>query len=266
MAFSTQLKRLPHLDNLEVLRAETNCHRFPIHCHSTLVIQLVERGADWCCATNQVARQGEVFIHMPHTAHTGGTMEGSPLHYAAMYPTTNLVAELLGVSQVQIPGNLSFVSKNSELLVLMRRLFSDFFDSQPTATITSLLTQIFQKVFEESQLFLSPSNHSIPHSKIQTARNYLSEHCERDVSIAELSERTELSQFHLIRQFKKQMGITPRQFLISQRVAKSKVCLSRGMSLTDTAYECGFADQSHLNRCFKRVAGYAPGKFLDERY
>jgi len=264
MAFSTQLKRLPQLDDLEVLKAETNRHRFPVHCHSTLVIQLIEQGADWCSATNQVARQGEVFVHMPHTAHSGGTLSGRPLHYAAIYPTTKLVSDLLGILQVQIPSNLSFVSRNQDLLALMRTLFVNLNHLHRVDTIKPLMTQVFQLVLKESQFVLSPAEQAPPHAKIQIARNYLSQHCQRDVSIAELSERAQLSRFHLIRQFKKQLGITPRQFLISQRVAKAKVCLAGGMPICETAYECGFADQSHLNRCFKRVAGYAPGKFVDE--
>ena len=35
----------------------------------------------------------------------------------------------------------------------------------------------------------------------------------------------------------------------------------KGISLCEIAYECGFADQSHFTRVFKRRVGVTPGVF-----
>jgi AraC-like DNA-binding protein len=37
--------------------------------------------------------------------------------------------------------------------------------------------------------------------------------------------------------------------------------LAEGKSATRVAYECGFADQSHLSRRFKECHGVTPGTF-----
>ena len=38
--------------------------------------------------------------------------------------------------------------------------------------------------------------------------------------------------------------------------------LERGEGLAELAYECGYADQSHLNRDFREFAGTTPSAYL----
>jgi len=38
--------------------------------------------------------------------------------------------------------------------------------------------------------------------------------------------------------------------------------LCGGSSVADVAYSCGFADQSHLTRTFKKTVGVPPGRYL----
>lgn len=97
-------------------------------------------------------------------------------------------------------------------------------------------------------------------AKLEAARDYLSQHYVRDVTTAELSSVCRLSEFHLIRSFRRHFGITPRQFLISRRVAEARRLIASGMTLAGAAFECGFSDQSHLSRYFKKVTGYTPGQ------
>ena len=38
--------------------------------------------------------------------------------------------------------------------------------------------------------------------------------------------------------------------------------LSEGRALADVAYDCGFADQPHLNREWREISGYSPREYL----
>jgi transcriptional regulator GlxA family with amidase domain len=42
------------------------------------------------------------------------------------------------------------------------------------------------------------------------------------------------------------------------RLATASELLARGLSVSTVAFECGFADQSHLSRNFKAVYGLTP--------
>jgi AraC-like DNA-binding protein len=48
--------------------------------------------------------------------------------------------------------------------------------------------------------------------------------------------------------------------MLQVRVERARSALARGRSIAETALECGFADQSHLTRRFKRVLGFSPGE------
>jgi AraC-like DNA-binding protein len=50
-------------------------------------------------------------------------------------------------------------------------------------------------------------------------------------------------------------------YLTHVRVKQAKVLLASGVSIAETALAVGFADQSHLTRCFKRVMGITPGQY-----
>jgi AraC-like DNA-binding protein len=45
------------------------------------------------------------------------------------------------------------------------------------------------------------------------------------------------------------------------RLRRARALLSEGMALSEAAAACGFADQSHLNRVFKRLMGVPPGRY-----
>jgi AraC family transcriptional regulator len=57
------------------------------------------------------------------------------------------------------------------------------------------------------------------------------------------------------------MGVAPYQYLIQMRVNSARALIAAGggeYSLAQIATSVGFADQSHLNRHFKRVLGMTP--------
>jgi AraC family transcriptional regulator len=69
-----------------------------------------------------------------------------------------------------------------------------------------------------------------------------------------------LSLAHFARSFKATMGLTPHHFVIARRLDRAVELLSvSSESLADIATLCGFSDQSHFCRVFKRALGLSPG-------
>jgi AraC-like DNA-binding protein len=77
----------------------------------------------------------------------------------------------------------------------------------------------------------------------------------------ELSQVCGVSAFHLIRCFRDAVGLPPHAYLKALRVSRAQAMLQGGSSISDVAYDCGFSDQSHLTRNFKRVTGLSPGAY-----
>lgn len=80
--------------------------------------------------------------------------------------------------------------------------------------------------------------------------------------IDDLSERTYISPYHLIRSFKAQIGLTPHQFQIQNRIRKAQYLLREKSTITEVALATGFCDQSHFNNCFKRLVGITPLQYI----
>lgn len=99
----------------------------------------------------------------------------------------------------------------------------------------------------------------MPKHKLHQATEYINDSLDQDLNLADLAAIVQMSPFHFARLFKQSTGLAPHQFVIRCRVERAKELLMRGeMAIADIAAEVGFANQSHLNRHFKRIVGFTP--------
>jgi AraC family transcriptional regulator len=86
------------------------------------------------------------------------------------------------------------------------------------------------------------------------------------LALEEMASVAGVSPFHFARQFKTATGHPPHDYLVRLRVDRAQELIRqhhREWTLAAVANECGFADQSHMARHFKRVLGVSPGEFAD---
>jgi len=103
----------------------------------------------------------------------------------------------------------------------------------------------------------------LPKSKLKQVIDYISEHLNQDLGLAELAELVQMSSYYFARLFKQSTGLTPHQYVIHCRVERAKQLLLKGeLKIAEVAYSVGFAHQSHLNHHFKRLVGVTPKVFV----
>lgn len=96
----------------------------------------------------------------------------------------------------------------------------------------------------------------------RTVRDYIREHLDQKLSLEDMAASVGLSRFHFCRRFRQSTGFSPYDFVIRQRIQLARTLLERtNDSGTDVATRCGFADQSHLTRVFKKHVGVTPGQY-----
>ena len=81
------------------------------------------------------------------------------------------------------------------------------------------------------------------------------------VPISELCARIGCSGRHLAARFGEEVGLPPKAFARVLRFERAAALLARGVAPAVVAAECGYADQPHLNRDFRELAGRPPGAF-----
>lgn len=92
--------------------------------------------------------------------------------------------------------------------------------------------------------------------------DHLSAHFAEDVAVEDLARLASLSPDHFSRLFRESIGETPHQFVLSFRVERAKEYLrDADRTLAQVAVLCGFSDQSHLTRVFKKKTGTTPSAF-----
>ena len=92
-------------------------------------------------------------------------------------------------------------------------------------------------------------------------KHKLLEVSETSISIEDMSNKICVSSFHMIRQFKKEVGLTPHQFQIQCRIRKAQKMLLSNRTIAEVALDTGFCDQSHFIRCFKKIVGMTPASY-----
>jgi AraC family transcriptional regulator len=89
---------------------------------------------------------------------------------------------------------------------------------------------------------------------------YIESNLDSKIAIRDMAEIFSVSKSHFSRAFKQSIGCPPMTYVCVRRVERVKgLMASRRHRLSDIALACGFADQSHLNRVFRRVMGVSPG-------
>ena len=87
------------------------------------------------------------------------------------------------------------------------------------------------------------------------------------VSIRTLSEQISISQNHLSNQFKRFVGIPPKEVARFYRFehALNSIHAAGSVDLTRIAHQSQFYDQSHFNRDFAAFTGYSPTQYVQLR-
>jgi signal transduction histidine kinase/DNA-binding response OmpR family regulator/ABC-type sugar transport system substrate-binding protein len=97
---------------------------------------------------------------------------------------------------------------------------------------------------------------------VRKALAYMHEHYAEPVSRGEVAAYVGLSQGHLTRSFREEMGVTPVSYLNRYRVRQAKALLEAGeMSIAEVALEVGFSDSQYFARVFRREAGTSPSAY-----
>jgi AraC-like DNA-binding protein len=96
---------------------------------------------------------------------------------------------------------------------------------------------------------------------VAIAVDYLRETFLHSVDLDTLAAIAGSTKFRLLRSFRREVGVTPHQFLTSVRVAHARRLLSVGRPISEVAAASGFADQSHLTRQFRARLGLTPGQY-----
>ncbi|HKQ77426.1 MAG TPA: AraC family transcriptional regulator [Blastocatellia bacterium] len=101
----------------------------------------------------------------------------------------------------------------------------------------------------------------IDDGRLLRARDYIEDNYRENITLDELAKEASITKFHLTREFTRRFGAPPHEYLNMVRISRAMESLRSGQSISVSALEAGFFDQSHFTRHFKRCYGITPGEF-----
>lgn len=256
------------LADLEVLRARYVTHSFSRHTHDGYAIGIIEAGTEeffYRGATHQAHRGDLVIIH-PGEVHTGHAGEAAGWCYRMLYPSVDWVmqaAEGLAGSASE-PHFFQPVIRNSALVNQFRHLHQALETSDSQLERQSCLLAWISRLIQRhgERRYQRPIEESAVGLEIRRARDYLHGHYPDAISLDQLADLAQLPPMKLLRSFRRVTGLPPHAYQVQLRVQQAKRLLAAGLPIAQVAAETGFADQSHLNRHFKRLVGVTPGQYI----
>lgn len=258
--------------NLELLNEtifeniENSNGNFSKHFHDTYTIGLTHDGLFKSINSNQssMSYKNSTRIINPGEVHYGNSNEWK---YTNFYPKIELLTQLYEdiFFEKKIPIFEKHIIDDIQLYNLLLSFFISAYQKDNILLIESNLisalsyliknytytTKNYQKLFDDKLI-------------IKNSIEYIKDSLDTNITLEELSKITNISKYHFLRVFKNETGITPHQYILTQRIHRAKELALHGEKLSYIATKVGFNDQSHFIRNFRKIYGYSPKELLKD--
>jgi len=160
------------------------------------------------------------------------------------------------INQSKIEGSMQienpFLKYLYHQIYLETRLKDDSFN----ISVESLLCNVFELLNDSTKV-----NNSVTPIWVNKVKEIIHDQFLDKLTLEYLSKEANVHPSHLSREFPRYFKSTLGNYIRKVKIEHSITLLKVRDSLTNVAYECGFADQSHFIRCFKASYNMTPNTF-----
>jgi AraC-like DNA-binding protein len=254
----------PSSPGVERVEAFFAGHGFDPHRHDTYAIGFTLAGVQAFRYRGAAERSlpGQVFVLHPDEVHDGHAGTRAGFHYKILYVEPRAIQDALGEARCPLPFVRDAVSRDRRLAAAIVPALADL--DRPLEEL-----QRDQIILDLSEA-LAAADPSIARRRLSTrhwravgtVRDFLDANAGGAVNSAALERIAGLSRYAIARYFRACLGTSPYRYLVMRRLDRARSLIRRGEHLADAAAACGFADQSHMTRHFKKAYGLSPGRWI----
>lgn len=265
---------------LNVGRIEMNVNwNYTNQCSPFLRIYYIESGEAWLTIKHTEYHQqpGKLYIVPPFICH-GHRYQGRLVqHYAHIldqsihefniYEKNNFPIEVDADEEVlRFFQRLEALSPHCSLTQLrpaaynntqsIKEAISRFnrFEPNKQYEMQALTMMLIAKFYSRSNTF--EASHD---KRLCCAQRYIMDNLGKPLPLEELAEKASVCKDSLIRLFKRELGVTPVNYILKKRIEKAQTWLAtQDLSINDIAVQLGFVNQSYFSAQFKKAVGISP--------
>ncbi|MBP2444965.1 AraC family transcriptional regulator [Rhizobium leguminosarum] len=252
----------PAFPGIERIEAQFSGNAFEPHRHDTYALGVTLKGVQTFGyrGERRFSLPGQVIVLHPDEEHDGGAGTEDGLHYRMLYLEPSLLLECLEADGIGLPFVDQPVIGDPALAAVLLAALGELDRELDELFVDDFLSQVAGGLSRHASMPRRPLG-GVAWRQARAARDYLEAHTTRAVRSGELEAVTGLDRFALSRHFRAAFATSPHRYLLMRRLQQARAMIGAGEGISDTAAATGFADQSHLNRHFKKAYGMTPGQW-----
>jgi len=126
-------------------------------------------------------------------------------------------------------------------------------------TLKELLVRIMQT---QNLKTISQTSADSGQNPLAYVIGYIKANLNEKISINSLSSKACMSKATFYRLFKRELGISPNDFILTEKINCAKQMLAKpGSKIAAISYDLGFSDANYFIRVFKKLEGITPGSY-----
>lgn len=158
-----------------------------------------------------------------------------------------------------------FFYNNVELASTINKLIKECMGSSLTKDVIADLTlqELIIRIIQTQTVKRFDTNHVIDsNSPITPSINFIRENIRESINLKDLSDKACMSTTSFYRYFKREMGMSPIEYILNEKIKYSKKLLSNPtIQINEVSYATGFEDCNYFIRIFKKYEGVTPKQY-----
>lgn len=235
-----------------------------IHFHNFTEIFYVVQGEGSFIVDNSEfeVKADDMIIVNPNVSHTEVSNEKSPLEYIALGIEGLLFSQIIKNEDTHADYFLqNYQDYKHEVLFYLKTLVTevknkeDYYDR----LCQDLLEVCIINMIRRANNTFSIASTKKMNKECSYVKQYIDLHYQENITLDELSRLTYVNKYYLVHAFKKYIGLSPINYLISKRVEEAKFLLeTTNYSVSQISDIVGFSSQSYFSQVFKKTMGTTP--------
>ncbi len=230
--------------------------------HSAYELTYVDRGQLHCVVegVGYTLHQGQVMIFLPDQWH----MQYTEKDESARFLTVSFDLR----SEIQLPfGDRVFDLSSGEAsylkqLIQETEIGDNYSNDVIRSNLKLLLISILRDTSKRKKRLKTPTALRNENSIVARALEYIASHVYDKLSVEIVAKETNVSASHLTALFRKQMGISPGDYIRRVKLEESKNLIREGqLNFTQISNSLCYSSIHHFSRQFKDHYGFSPSEY-----
>lgn len=243
----------------------------PMHIHSRCeIFFFISGNVDYLVEGSRYPLlPASVMIMRPSEAHTARILNNKKYERFAINFPTSFLSQIDSQNQLMKPflerelGKDNFYSEMELDMQLVKKIFTSMIEAKSDEERRfTIHTQLGMLLFMIYEAFLRRKNQVIENQPLfsQKVIRYINEHLFEEITVTSLAEHFNLSASQFTRNFNKDVGSSPWEYILRKRLTAARELLKKGVTTQQACYDSGFTDYSSFYRSYVKYFKESPGE------